>query len=64
MRRRLILEGRAHLATAEETAEYRGGVQKALQEAQQRAMAERVQVNVISDADLRAIKSWFEAEKR
>jgi ribosomal protein L9 len=60
---RLILEGHAHLATAEESAEFRVAAKKALEEAQQRLMAERVQVNVISDADLRAIKSASPAEK-
>jgi hypothetical protein len=60
----LILEGRAHLATAEESAEYRNGVQEALHIAQQRATAERVQVNLISDADLRALKGAVRPEKR
>ncbi len=35
-----------------------------LQDAQQRAMSEKVQLNVISDADLRAIKSAARPEKR
>ena len=61
---RLILEGRAHVATAEEAAEFRAAAQKALQEAQQRQMADRVQVNVISEADLRALKSSVRTEKR
>jgi hypothetical protein len=61
---RLILEGRAHLATAEESVEYRNGVQEAVQIAQQRATAERVQVNLISDADLRVLKSAVRPEKR
>ena len=61
---RLILEGRARLATAEEAVEYRAGVETALREAEQRAMSEKVQVNLITDADLRAIKGAFKAEKR
>ena len=61
---RLILEGRARLATGEEAAEYRAGIEAALQEAEQRAMSERVQVNVITEADLRAIKSVAKPEKR
>jgi uncharacterized Fe-S cluster-containing radical SAM superfamily enzyme len=61
---RLILEGRAHLATVEEVAAYRNDVQQALQDAQQRTTAERLQVNLISDADLRAIKSAMRQEKR
>ena len=61
---RMILEGHAHLATAEESAEYRNSIQEALQAAQQRSTAERVQVNLISDADLRALKSVIRPEKR
>jgi ribosomal protein L9 len=61
---RLILEGHAHLATAEEAAQFRAEARKALEEAQQRQMADKVQVNVISDADLRAMKTALRAEKR
>jgi hypothetical protein len=61
---RLILEGHAHLATSEESADFRAAARKALDEAEQRAMAAKVQVNVISDADLRAMKSAARPEKR
>jgi len=61
---RLILEGHAHLATAEESAEFRTAARKALEEAQQRLLAEKVQVNVISDVDLRELKSASRPEKR
>jgi hypothetical protein len=61
---RLILEGHAHLATAEQSAEFRAAARQALEEAQQRMIAEKVQVNVITDADLRALKSASRAEKR
>lgn len=61
---RLILEGHAHLATAEESAEFRAAVRKGVEEAQQRLLAEKVQVNVISDADLRAMKSTSRPDKR
>ena len=61
---RLILEGRARLATTEEAAEYRVGIDAALREAEQRAMAEKVQVSLITDADLRAIKGGAKVEKR
>jgi len=61
---RLILEDRAHLATMEEAVEYRNNIQHALQAAQQRAATERVQMNLISDADLRALKSAIRPEKR
>ena len=61
---RLILEGRARLATSEESAEFRAAAQRGVQEARQREMADKVQVNVISEADLRALKSSARAEKR
>jgi len=61
---RLILEGRARLATSEEAAEFRAAAQQALHEAQQRQIAEKVQVNVISEADLRALRSSTRGEKR
>jgi hypothetical protein len=61
---RLILEGRARLAGAEETAEYRKTIEQALRDAEQREMSSRVQLNVISDTDLRAIKAAARPEKR
>ncbi|MGP0076026.1 MAG: hypothetical protein ACLPWF_29255 [Bryobacteraceae bacterium] len=61
---RLILEGHAHLATTEQSVEFRAAARKALEEAQQRMIAEKVQVTVISDADLKAMKSASRAEKR
>jgi hypothetical protein len=61
---RLVLEGHAHIATAEESVEFKEAARKALEEAQHRLMADKVQVNVISDADLRAMKSASRAEKR
>ncbi len=61
---RLILEGRARLASSGEVSEYRKGIEQALLEAEQRATAERVQVNLISEADLRALKNASRGEKR
>ena len=61
---RLILEGHARLATREEATEYRSSLEAARREAEQRALTERVQLNVITDADLRAIKGSPRAEKR
>lgn len=61
---RSILEGRARLATGAETAEYRKEIEQALQDAEQRALSEKVQLNVISEADLRAIKGASRNEKR
>ena len=61
---RLILEGRARLATPDETAEYRSSVETARQEAEQRILADRVHVNLISETDLRALKGTPRTEKR
>jgi hypothetical protein len=61
---KLIVEGRARLAGAEEVAEYRTAVEQALHDAEQRAMAQKIQVNVVSEADFRAVKSAPRPEKR
>lgn len=61
---RLILEGHAHLASDEESAEFRAAARKAQEEEEQKLMASKVQVSVISEADLRALKSSPRAEKR
>lgn len=61
---RLILEGHAHLATAEQAVEFHAAARKALDEAQQRMIAEKVQVTVVSEADLRAMKTAARPEKR
>jgi len=61
---RLILEGRARLATPEETAEYRTNIEQARQEAEQRSMAQKIQVNVVSESDFRAMRSVTKPEKR
>ncbi|HYL37179.1 MAG TPA: hypothetical protein VEV17_14780 [Bryobacteraceae bacterium] len=61
---RLLLEGKARLANAEESAEFRAMAEAVRHEAEQRAAAERVQVNVITEADLRALKSVARPEKR
>ena len=53
---RLILEGHAHLADDAQAAEFRAGVQKALDDAEKRELASKVQVNVISEENLRALK--------
>ena len=61
---RLILEGHAQMATAEQSAAFHTAAQRALEEAEQRRLAEKVQVTVISDADLRAMKSASRQDKR
>jgi len=54
---RLILEGHAQLASEQQAAEFRAAAQKGLEEAERQQMASKVQVNVISEANLRALKS-------
>lgn len=54
---RLIVEGRARLATAEEAAEFREQAADAKRLAEQQAAASRVQLTVVSEAELRALKS-------
>jgi uncharacterized Fe-S cluster-containing radical SAM superfamily enzyme len=61
---RLLLEGRARLATPEEAAEYRESIEAVRREDEQRSAAQRVQVNLITDAELRAIKGASRQEKR
>jgi hypothetical protein len=60
---RLVVEGRARLATAEESAEYRAGLAEAKRLAEQTAAASRMQLTVISEADLRALKGQPRAQK-
>ena len=61
---KLILEGRARLASPEEVAGYRAAVEQARHDADQRTMAQKIQVNVVSEADFRAIKNASRPEKR
>jgi hypothetical protein len=53
---RLIVDGRARLATAEEATEFREQAREARRLAEQAAAASRMQLTVISDADLRALR--------
>ena len=53
---KLIVEGRARLATAEEASGYHEQAAEAKRAADQAATAGRMQITVISEADLRALK--------
>lgn len=53
---RMIVEGKARLASAEESTTFREQRAEAKREADQLAAAGRVQVTVISDSDLRALR--------
>src|SRR5271165_1432091 len=52
----MIVEGRARLANKEEAAQFQKSVAEARRGAEQAAMAGKLQVNVISEGDIRAIK--------
>jgi hypothetical protein len=54
---KLMAEGRARLATPEEEKEYRERAAEALREAEQAALTNRMQIAVLSESDLKALKS-------
>lgn len=60
---RLVVEGRARLASADETTEFREAAAEAARKAEQAASANRLQLTVISDADLRALKGASRPQK-
>ncbi len=53
----MVVEGRARLATAEEANRFRAETAEASRAAEQAAAARRMQISVISDADLRALRA-------
>lgn len=54
---RLVVEQRARLATPEEAEAYRQEMREAQRVAEQKAAAERMRITVLSEADLRALRS-------
>jgi hypothetical protein len=54
---RLMVDGRARLADPDEAKDYHERAEQTRKAAEQKAGASRMQVTVISDADLRALKS-------
>lgn len=54
---KLLVEGRARLATPEESAEYRKEMKEENRRAHELAAASKVQIAVVSDAELRAFRS-------
>jgi uncharacterized Fe-S cluster-containing radical SAM superfamily enzyme len=61
---RLVVEGKGHVAVGEELAAHNDAVAQALQEAQKKAMAEKIQIKVVSDADFRSMPNPGQVEKR
>jgi hypothetical protein len=60
---KLIVDGRARLATEEEAREYRAQAEQARAAAEQSALAGRVQLAVLSDQELRALRSSLRPQK-
>ena len=60
---RLLVEGRAHLASVEEAAGFRNAAEQARQIADQRSLAQKIQVNVVSEADFKSLKNPAKTEK-
>ena len=58
---RLILEGRARLGDAKESAQHHAEASVARKAAEQRALQDRVQVHVISDTDAKALSKKRES---
>jgi len=54
---KLVVEGKARLATAEESESYLKEIQEASKRAQELHAANKVQVALVSDTELRAIRS-------
>jgi hypothetical protein len=54
---RMIVESKARAATEQESSEYRQRVEDARRRVEEEASARRVQVTVISDAELRSIRA-------
>jgi len=54
---RMVVEGRARLATPEESAEFRAQAAEAKRAAEQAATANRIQIAVVSDSELKTLKS-------
>src|SRR5258708_17560073 len=57
MAARLVVEGKARLASPQETTEFRSVIEQGRQEAEQRILAQKIQVNVVSEADFRMVKA-------
>ena len=54
---RMVVEGRARLATPEETAEYQSELEQAHRQVEQETVASREQLNSLRDSVLKALKT-------
>jgi hypothetical protein len=53
---RMLLEGSAELATAEETRDFRAAVKQALEAEEQRRQAAQIHFTILSEADLQSLQ--------
>lgn len=60
---RLIVEGRARLATEEEMQQYREEQAEARRQAEQAVAASKLQVTLLTEADLKALKGQIRGQK-
>jgi hypothetical protein len=60
---RMIVEGKARLATEEEAREFRRQLEEARVRAERAAAASRIQVTVIPEAELKALRGMLERSK-
>ena len=60
---RLVVDGKARLATTEEAEQFRAEIAEARARAEQAAAAAKMQVTVIADHELRALRERFRGPK-
>jgi len=60
---KMIVEGRARLASKDEAANFHKNIADVRRAAEHASLANRVQVNVISEGDMRALKGAVRQEK-
>ena len=60
----LVVEGKARLATVEEAGAFQDEKRLAKEEADRSALAGRVQLSVVSDSELKAIKTVLKGAKK
>ncbi|HEY3741179.1 MAG TPA: hypothetical protein VGL53_15110 [Bryobacteraceae bacterium] len=59
----LIAEGRARLATPEEAAAHQQSVRNAVEQVEKAALADKIQVALVTDADLEGLKQKTKTRK-
>jgi len=60
---RMIVEGKARLATAEECAKHQANVMQGIEETKRRDLMGRAQVRLLSDSDVEALRSALKPAK-